>query len=44
MDEPRDCHTQLSKSDKGISHDTAYKGNRKRKDTSELTYKTETDS
>ena len=36
--------TQWSKSNKGILYNTSYKGNLKRKDTTELTYKTEIDS
>ena len=43
---PWDCHTEWSKSDREgeISYDIPYMWNLKRNNTSELTYKTETDS
>ena len=46
MDGPRDCHTKWSKSDREreMSYDIPYVGNLKKNDTSELIYKTETDS
>ena len=46
MDGPRDCHTKWSKSDREreMSYDIHYEGNLKKNDTSELIYKTETDS
>ena len=45
MDRPRDCHTELSKSDREgkILYDIFHMWNLKN-DTSELTYKTERDS
>ena len=45
MDEPRQCHTERSKSERGdISYDIPYMQNLKTNDTNELTYKTERDS
>ena len=46
VDGPRDCHTEWSKSDREreISYDIPYMQNLKRNDTSELIYKTETES
>ena len=45
MDGPRDCYTELSKSDREreISYDIACMRNLKRNDTNELIYKTETE-
>ena len=46
MEGPRDCQTELSKSDRGreIPCDIPYMQNVKRNDTNEFIYKTETDS
>ena len=43
MDEPRDCHTEWSKSDREreISYEVSYMHNLKRNDTNQLIYKTE---
>ena len=43
MDEPRDCHTEWSKTEKWISYDITHMWNLKNS-TNELIYKTETDS
>ena len=45
MDGPRECHNEWSKSDKEgeIPCHIPYRWNLKRNDTTELTYKTETD-
>ena len=46
MDEPRDCHSEWSESEREgeISYDIAYMQNLKINDTNELLYKTERDS
>ena len=46
MDRPGDYHTKLSKSDRErhVSYNITYMLNLKKKDTNELTYRTETDS
>ena len=46
MDGPRGCHTKWSKSDREreTSYDITYVQHKKRNDTNELIYKTETDS
>ena len=45
MDEPRDYHTEWSKSERERQiYDIAYMGNLKKNDTNELIYRTEIDS
>ena len=44
MDEPRDCHTESSQTEKQKHHELPYMQNLKRLDTNKLNYKTEIDS